>query len=251
MKSFIAPMLAACLVVAACGGSTAVESDAAQADAGSTTDGDETTTTVAELSTDTAEAETGDDPVVADEDSGNDATTTSSIDDIPEVCRELMGEFLREIEPVVSQVDWSNATMADFEKVSEDFEPLADDFDVATEAEEECNDIELDDDENFELLIEFAEDEAPGVAGFLTFLNELMTSFSTAMDTDAESGSPSTCDDAISFVQDLVDEYDSMTSVPIDQIGQMAEMMTAMVTCSPEQLEFFESPEIAEFLAGA
>ena len=198
---------------------------------------------------DEAEAEAVEDDEIEDDDSSS--VKVGSIDDIPEVCRELMADFLREIEPVVSEVDWDNASMADFEAVSLEFEPIADEFDAATEAEAECNDIELEDDENFALLVDFAKDEAPGSVGFLTFLNELMTSFDEAMEPTTGDGSLATCQDAMDFVQELADEHDSINTVPIDQLTQMTELTTAMFTCSQEELEFFNNPEIAEFLAGA
>ena len=252
MKSFLAPLLAACLVLTACGGSTAtVESDAAQADADATaTTVAETTTTVeaAEKSADDDDAATSEMVDDTDEDDG-DTTQVSSLDDIPEVCRELMADFLREIEPIVSQVDWDNATMADFEAISAEFEPLADEFDAQTEAEDEC-DIELEDDENFDLLIDFAGDEAPGAVGFLGFLNNLMESFNAAMDDAAEPGATTaTCEEAIAFVQGLVDDYDSIAEVPIDQLSQMTALQTAMMSCSLEELEFFNQPEISAFLS--
>jgi hypothetical protein len=253
MKSFVAPLLAACLVLTACGGSTAtVESDAAEAAA----DADATETTVAETTTtvDTAEekvAEADDastSQMVDDEDDG-DTIEVSSLDDIPEVCRELMADFLREIEPIVSQVDWDNATMADFEAISAEFEPLADEFDAQTEAEEDC-DIELEDDENFDLLIDFAGEEAPGAVGFLGFLNNLMESFNAAMDDSTDSdGTAATCEDAMSFVQGLADEYDSIADVPIDQLTQLTELQRGMMSCSLEELEFFNQPEISAFLS--
>lgn len=258
MKSLVAPLLAACLVLTACGGSTAtVESDAAQADADATaTTVAETTTTVeaAEKSAEADDASATDDAATSemvdatDEDDGE-ATQVSSLDDIPEVCRELMAEFLREIEPIVSQVDWDNATMADFESISAEFEPIADEFDAQTDAEEEC-DIELEDDENFDLLIDFAGDEAPGAVGFLEFLNNLMQSFNAAMENSTEPGATTaTCEDAIAFVQGLVDDYDSIAEVPIDQLSQMTELQTAMMSCSIEELEFFNQPEISAFLS--
>ncbi len=253
MKSFVAPLLAVCLVLTACGGSTAesVESGASQEDATTTTVAETTTTAAAETTTEAPAADES--SMVADDKTEDDdnAVIAGSIDDIPEVCRELMADFLREIEPVVSEVDWDNASMADFEAVSLEFEPIADEFDAATEAEAECNDIELEDDENFALLIDFAKDEAPGSVGFLTFLNELMTSFGEAMEPTTGDGSLATCQDAMDFVQNLADEHDSIDTVPIDQLTQMTDLTTAMFTCSPEELEFFNTPEIAEFLAGA
>ena len=252
MKSFVAPLLAACLVLTACGGSTAesVESGAAQDDATTTTVVETTTTAAAETTTEAPAADESS-MVEDDETKDDDTVIAGSIDDIPEVCRELMADFLREIEPVVSEVDWDNASMADFEAVSLEFEPIADEFDAATEAEAECNDIELEDDENFALLIDFAKDEAPGSVGFLTFLNELMTSFGEAMESPTGDGSLATCQDAMDFVQDLADEHDSIDTVPIDQLTQMTDLTTAMFTCSQEELEFFNNPEIADFLAGA
>jgi len=58
-----------------------------------------------------------------DDDGGGDSgTPIRSISDVPEVCRKEMADFLRAVEPIVSSIDWSTATMADFQAIADEFE---------------------------------------------------------------------------------------------------------------------------------
>lgn len=237
--------IAATLLLAACGGSTSVSTDEP------TDAAEEAATTVAAASTDAPSDDAADEPMEDDASSSEDDATTSvsSIDDIPQVCRDLMADFLKDIEPIVSPIDWNTATMADFESISGEFEARADQFDMDSDAAGECDDIELEDDETFDLLVEFAQDEAPGTAGFLTFLGDIANAVVDAT-TGAGDAAFETCDDAIAFVDGLIADYDSLEQVPASEITTMANIATVIFTCTPEQIQYFDSPEVSAFLEG-
>lgn len=184
---------------------------------------------------------------LADDDSDGDTISVSSLDDVPAVCRDLMSDFLKDIEPIVSPIDWDNATLADFETISAEFEARADQFDTDSEAAGECDNIDLEDDDSFDLLIEFAQGEAPGTVGFLSFISGFLDAAATAMGETAAGGSVGTCDEAIAFMDGLMENYDSMEDVPVSELTAMADIVSVIFTCTPEQMTYFENPEVSTF----
>jgi len=242
---------------AAAAGVTDEDPDATADDGGSDEGGDDAVTADDPATGD----DTGDGDVVVEtdegDDGGGDGPTIRSIDDVPERCRALMEDFLQQIEPVVEGVDWENATLADFEQIAADLEENATEFDTRS-AEEECNDLNFEDDDGMELIIEFASDVAPGTVGFFRFLDNMMSSMPGAGDGTDDggdgggdaAGTIESCDDAIAFMEGLIAEYDGLTDVPISEITTFTNLGSVMMDCTPEQLAFFESPEVEAFLGG-
>lgn len=191
-----------------------------------------------------------------DSDDDAQSTSVSRIEDIPQVCRDLMEQFLKDIEPIVSQIDWDNATMSDFEAIAPEFEQLADEFDIATDAQQQCDDLDIDDDDNLDLVVEFAREVAPGTVGFMTFISDLAASagaFTGDDETPNLGGGDAAFDDcagAIAWMEGLMAQYDSMAEAPLNELMQFADIATVIMTCTPEQAEFFDSPEVAEFFSG-
>lgn len=198
---------------------------------------------------DSADDESDDDGTDDEGDDGNAAGvgTISSLNDIPERCRDLMGDFLREIEPLVSTVDWQDASLNDFEAIGEDFEAKSNEFDVRGEAEG-CNDLDFAGDSEFDLMLDFAREEAPGTIEFLEFISDLGAV--GAGDDSAGSGELESCDDGIAFMQDLVDNYDTFADVPASDLLKFQELSLVFISCTPDQLAFFDSPEVADFMGG-
>lgn len=237
-------LVVAAMLLAACGSDSTSEEttdagDSASAvtpadDAGSDDGGDDDGASVS------GPADDGDD-------SDGDTISVSSLDDIPQVCRDLMSDFLKDVEPIVSPIDWDNATLADFETISAEFEARADQFDADSDATGECDNIDMEDDESFDLLIEFAQDEAPGTVGFLSFISEFVDAAATALDGGAAGSSIETCDEAIAFMDGLMANYDSMEEVPVTELTAMADVATVIFTCTPEQMAYFDSPEVNAF----
>jgi hypothetical protein len=275
MKRIMSAVAVLGLVVGACGGGDDPAADASEetstetsdesaatADESTDTSDEETASdessseeTTAEMTESTAEMtestdETTDDGS-ADGDDGTDdggGTPIRSISDVPEACREEMAEFLRAIEPIVSSINWENATLNDFEAIAEEFEAISEEFEDASAAAS-CDDLEFVDENEIELMIEFAQDEAPGVVGFLEFLDGMRSPGGSGEDAGSD-GALETCDDALAFVQDLADTYDSMADVPASELIKMSQMSTAIMTCTPAQLELLDTGELGDFLAG-
>ena len=55
------------------------------------------------------------------------------------------------------------------------------------------------------------------------------------------------CDDATAFVQSLMADYDSFQQVPAAELVKFTQITALFMTCTPEQLEFFESDEFTAF----
>jgi hypothetical protein len=204
-----------------------------------------------------ANDDTGDDPASDDssasDDDGNVVSSggaINSINDIPQVCRDAMADFLREVEPIVSTIDWQTATIADFEAIAADFEAVSDEFDNSFDSRG-CEDLEFSGDNEFELMIDFARSEAPGTVSFLEFLNVLGTGVSSTGDAgddgSASGGELATCDDATAFVESLLENYDNYTQVPAAEFLQLSQITSLFITCTPEQLEFLTGDAFNDF----
>jgi hypothetical protein len=160
-----------------------------------------------------------------------------------------MAEFLRALEPIVSTIDWQNATMADFQQIAEDFEAQAEEFELATE-DAGCNDLEFVDESEGQILIDFARSEAPGAVDFLEFLEQMRTGTTPVDDDTAAPEGIETCDDAIAFLQGLMDDYAAMSEVPASELVKIPSIAPLYAECTPAQLEFFDNPELQEFMGG-
>jgi hypothetical protein len=191
----------------------------------------------------------------ADDDAADDDAAASgsidALDDIPKPCRDLMADFLRDVEPIVSQVDWQAATLSDFEQVSSEFEERANEFDLATEREG-CDDLQFEEDDGFGLILELADDVAPGTVPFFEFLDSMRAGV-PPIDGDDDGGTASgaleDCDDAIENIERLMAEYDAFTEVPVSELAKFANMASVMMSCTPDQLSFLENPEVSDFLS--
>lgn len=244
MRRVVATMMAAALLAAGCGGG---DDEAAADEAPGTTAADE-----AESGTDgDAEAGAPDDDGADDDASSEDVggddepATITSFDQIPQECLDLTADFLRAIEPIVEPIDWENATMTDFESVSGAFEAEAEAYDL--ESTEACDSIDLED-EGMTVMVEFARDVAPGTVGFLEFLDQLQSAALGIQPTsDDEPPAFADCDGAISFIEELIASNETIDDVPLDDMLQVTNIADVIMSCTIEQLEFFESPEVTAF----
>lgn len=283
MKRLVPVVAALTLIAAACGGDDSASSDTSEAATSEATSDD-----TAEISTDEVESteetddDTGDagetsdagdpsgtddtatddsDATDADDTSADDMATDSgdgdgdgmvirSMDDMPAACQDATAEFLRALEPIVSPIDWQNATMAEFEQVANDFQEEADEFQAAS-SDAGCDELVFDEDDESEILVEFARSEAPGAVGFLEFLELMRTSATPGGDDGAaaEAGIE-TCEDAIDFLQGLMDDYGSMSEVPASEVMKIPSIAGLYAQCTPEQLEFFDNPDLELFMGG-
>jgi hypothetical protein len=225
---------------------------------------EETEETAEESPVDVDSGETGDEPAADDtatgtddsgdvdtgDDTGDDGSVIRTIDDVPAACQDEMAKFLRALEPIVSPIDWQEATMAEFEQIANDFQEEADEFQAASSSAG-CDNFVFDEENEGDILVEFARAEAPGAVGFLEFL-ELMRTSATPGDDDgaAASAGIDTCEDAIEFLQALMDDYGTMSEVPASELLKIPTIAGLYAECTPEQLEFFDNPDLELFMGG-
>ena len=175
------------------------------------------------------------------ENGDDDLVTIDDLDQLPAECRQIMGNFLREIEPIVTAVDWENATMGDLETFDTDFAEPSDRLDAAMEASG-CDRFEFGPatDDGMAFTIELAQTDAPGVISWLEFIRDLGNLTGTALDV------PTDCEGAIAFMSDLIAGSSGISESPLTQLpGVTSVMSTIQSECPPEQATaFFEDPAL-------
>jgi hypothetical protein len=180
--------------------------------------------------------------------SGSDDTiTVENFGDMPPKCIELLGKFLKAIEPVVSKVDWDKATLGDFDKFGEQFKTESDAFDADTTAAG-CDKYNLQgsDEKQIQQMEALAAVEAPGTVAFIKFLGSL-ASAATA------SGSiPSDCAGTIAAIEPFLAEGKTMQELTMAQVTQFGQLMTGISSncTSDEASAFFARPDVTTFMGG-
>jgi hypothetical protein len=232
MKKII--LVAALALVAACGSSKGDDS----AGVGS----DDTSVSADTVSpSDTSNDDSTADPT-------EDTITVENFGDMPPKCIELLGAFLKKIEPTVSKVDWDKATLADFEAFGTQFEADSNSFDAETEAAG-CNKYNLEgsDATQFEQMAALAAAEAPGTLGFITFLSSVATGASAT----AES-IPADCAGIIAAIEPYLDGGGKMNDLTMVEVTRFGQLMTGISsTCTSEEAAtFFAREDVNAFISG-
>jgi hypothetical protein len=269
----VAALLVSVSLVAACGGDDDDAGDATAAPETTAPDADEaaaaTTEATSTITADESPTTTAGETTIADEpssmtddglsteapsDDDDDPIEIDDFDDLPAECRDLFADFLRQIEPIVSEVDWENATMADFESLTDQLDVESGSFDAQI-AEANCDDYELGESpDSIQAMIDFAEDEAPGAVGYLEYLASFLEDLSGLDGGTGGAGAadvPTDCDGAIAYVDALIAEHDTMMEMPVaDMMSVSTAITTISSECSPERSqEFFTRTDVTEFMS--
>jgi ribosomal protein L11 methylase PrmA len=200
-------------------------------------------------SSDTTTADGGSATTEAPSDTEGDEGSGGGVGDIPQECVDLFTEYLQEIEPVVSEVDWETADMAAMEEVGTALEASSEEYETAiTEAGCDQIDVDLSDEESFRFLTELAENEAPGTVAYLAMIQQMAEGFGEGSDIEVSGD----CETDIATIQALVDEGGTMSDRPIADLGAITGLLTSVASnCSAERsAEFLEQPDIAAFMEG-
>ena len=199
---------------------------------------------------DTGGGDVGDVGDVGDDDS--DSVVITDIDDIPAECREIMGGFLREIEPIVEGIDWETATVAGLQEFEESFDEPSVRLEESL-ASSGCDvyDFGPDEENGLEFSLELARQEAPGVVGYLEFIRDLFQEFDPE-DAGDDPDLPTDCNGAIAFVSDVVEQTDNLSDLPVSEyVNITAVLNTIQFNCPPERAQaFYEGPVFAAWVAG-
>jgi hypothetical protein len=244
------------LTLTACGGDDDDDTPAAAATGGDTADDNDNADTAD--AGDTAEAEDNGD---------EDTITVDDINDIPDECLDIFGDFLKEIEPVVKDVDWENADLSAMEGIGSQLDSVASGMDdEMTKAG--CDKYELSDDASLDTLIDIAKDKAPGTVAYFEFIKKMQESFAditvppsdggdTADDGGDNAGDtsdlPTDCDGAKDYIRGLMDKYDSMMDMPVSELTAVGTVTGTLTSaCSPNDLqEFYGDPDVQAFMSAS
>lgn len=191
-----------------------------------------TPSTTAPVTASTGDVETDDDVVIIDE-----------LGDLPAECRNALADFLRAVEPLVSDIDWDNATMGDFEAINAELEDEGEVFDQTTE---DCGGFDFaSDEESMNAMIAFAEEEAPGTVGWLEFIGTI------ALAGGDTASAAMTCEDAIAYLDGLITGgATTMSSIPVSELAAVSGALNVITTdCDVEVMdEFLSREDVSAFL---
>lgn len=203
----------------------------------------------------TATGRSGTSPAATDASSGStpasDAGSSDTINvetfgDMPPECISLLTQFLKQIEPVVSTVDWDKATLSEFESLGQQFATESNAFDTQTAAAG-CDKYNLtgSDEAQLQQMADLAAAEAPGTVGFIKFLGSLATSASTT-------GSiPADCAGIIAEIEPYLAKGSTMKDLTVAEVTRFGQLMTGVSTgCTAEEAAaFFARADITAFIS--
>jgi hypothetical protein len=156
--------------------------------------------------------------------------------DLPRQCIDLLSTYLKAIEPKVSGVDWTKATLADVEDVGAQFKAESDAYDTqSSTAGCDAYNIAGSDAAQVKQIIEFAAAHAHGTVGYLTFMGSLSTT------TDATGGSvPADCAGTIAAIESYLTAGTTMQDLTMAEVTQFEELMKGVTTnCTSEESQAF------------
>lgn len=192
---------------------------------------------------------TGSSPAAGDAtgNSSGDTITVDNFGDMPPKCIELLGGFLKKIEPTVSKIDWDKATLADFDEFGKQFQTETDAFDSQTAAAG-CDKYNLSgsDEKQFQQMAELASAEAPGTLGFIKFLGAL-----SASATATDGSIPADCAGTIALIEPYL-ANGTMKDLTMAQVTALGQLMNGVSTnCTSEEASaFFTRADVSAFISG-
>lgn len=226
LSRFLTMLVVLATLLAACGGddtADGTDTSAVGSDGGPGT---------APTSTTTAAAGEGD---------GDDEPSVG-FDALPQECLDVFADFLRAIEPVVSDLDVDTATSSDLTDLQADLDPITAEFEASTEGMD-CPNV-AEDEDAFTAMIDIAEQEAPGTVAYLTLAQSILT----AMGPDGGDVSGD-CETDLAAIQEFVDQGGNMNDMPLTDFSQVLALLTTVQqVCSAERLtEFYSQEDVIAF----
>lgn len=200
-------------------------------------------------------AGTSDDEAVLADDESGEQIVIDDLDDIQLDCREVLAGFLKDIEPTVGQVDWDTATLADMQDITPVIDQMTIKFETGMEASG-CDDFAFgaDDEQQFEIAVEIAREEAPGSERWLRFSRDMATGLDStaATITDDPSALPADCDQAKAAVTDLIGDADDVNEILVADLVRISNAIAIIETaCTPEEAAaYFDDPDLQAFFGG-
>ena len=103
--------------------------------------------------------------------------------DIPEECKDLLGDYLEKLEPFVKDVDWESATLDQMSQIQDQMGSDLSSLD--SEITDKCGDYDFTTNpDQMQEAIDIAHDRAPGTVAWLEFIQRLSASVSSISDSE-------------------------------------------------------------------
>jgi hypothetical protein len=177
-----------------------------------------------------------------------DTISVKNFGDMPPQCIKLLSTFLKQIEPIVSKVDWTKATLADFEALGTQFTDESKAFDTqSSSAGCDKYNVTGSDAEQFKQVVALAAKEAPGTVKFLTYMGTL-----SASTTGSGASTPSDCAGTIAAIEPMLKKGKTMKDLTMADITKLGSLMTAVGTnCPADQAQaFYARADVKAFIGG-
>ena len=177
-----------------------------------------------------------------------DTVSVADIGDMPPQCIELLSKYLKTIEPTVSKVDWSKATLAELEALGTQFQTESDTFD-ADSTSKGCDKYSItgSDDAQLKQVIKLAAAKAPGTVKFLTFISSLSNA-----STSNAGAIPADCAGTIAAIEPYLGKGKTMKDLTVTEITQLGALMSGVGTnCTAEEAgAFYARADVQAFVSG-
>lgn len=166
--------------------------------------------------------------------------TVTNLGDMPAECMESFRTFLRELEPFVEGRDFNTMTQTELAEFGEEIAGLSESIEAETA---DCPTLDMGIDENFELMIDIARDEAPGTVAYFEWIRDFAGSV-TEVSTSGD------CEANIAAVQEYVDRTESMNDLTMAELSAVGSLFGAITnTCSAERAnQFFSEEGISDWM---
>jgi hypothetical protein len=188
--------------------------------------------------------------------------------DISDDCKDLLGDYLEKLEPFVKDVDWESASLDTMSQIQDQ---MGNEFSsLDSEISDQCDDYDFTtNSDQMQEAIDIAHDRAPGTVAWLEFIQRLSTTVSSMSvpdisggdDTGGDNGDngdggaagdvPQDCEGAIAYVEDLMDQYDTMMDMNITELSKFGAVSTVMTSdCSLQQMQdFYDRQDVKDWMA--
>jgi hypothetical protein len=180
--------------------------------------------------------------------------------DISQECKDLLGDYLEKLEPFVKDIDWESASL---DQMSQIQDQMGNEFSsLDSEISDQCDDYDFTTNEDqMQEAIDIAHDRAPGTVAWLEFIQRLSTTVSSISVPDVTGGDdggggaagdvPKDCDGAIAYVEDLMNQYDTMMDMNISELTNFGAVSTVITTdCSLQQVQdFYDRQDVKDWMA--
>ncbi len=179
----------------------------------------------------------------------SDTISVKSLGEMPPQCIKLLSTFLKQIEPIVSKVDWSKATLADFEALGTQFTDESTSFDTQSKSAG-CDKYNVtgSDADQLKQITALAAKDAPGTLKFLTFMSSLSSSTTGGA---ADVSVPTDCAGTTAAIEAYMAKAKTIKDLTMADITSLGKVVTAVSTncTSDEASAFFARADVKAFLS--